>query len=97
MRYQAKWNGAVIADSDETVVVEGNQYFPVDSVVASSLQPSETHTTCHWKGEASYYDVVVDGKVNSDAAWYYPEPSEAAANIKDRVAFWHGVKVEPAP
>jgi uncharacterized protein (DUF427 family) len=97
MRYQARWNGAVIADSDETVVVEGNQYFPIESVVAASLQPSETHTTCHWKGEASYYDVVVDGKVNSDAAWYYPEPSEAAANIKDRVAFWHGVKVEPAP
>ncbi len=97
MRYQAKWNGAVIADSDETVVVEGNQYFPIEAVVASSLQPSETHTTCHWKGLASYYDVVVDGKVNSDAAWYYPEPSEAAANIKDRVAFWHGVKVEPAP
>ena len=96
MRYQAKWNGAVIADSDETVVVEGNQYFPIESVVASSLQPSETHTTCHWKGVASYYDVVVDGKVNSDAAWYYPEPSDAAANIKDRVAFWHGVKVEPA-
>lgn len=96
MRYQAKWNGAVVADSDETVVVEGNQYFPIASVVASSLQPSETHTTCHWKGLASYYDVVVDGKVNADAAWYYPEPSEAAANIKDRVAFWHGVKVEPA-
>ena len=96
MRYQARWNGAVIADSDETVVVEGNQYFPVESVVASSLQPSQTHTTCHWKGVASYYDVVVDGKVNSDAAWYYPEPSDAAANIKDRVAFWHGVKVEPA-
>jgi len=96
MRYQAKWNGAVIADSDETVVVEGNQYFPIESVVASSLQPSETHTTCHWKGVASYYDVVVEGKVNSDAAWYYPEPSDAAANIKDRVAFWHGVKVEPA-
>ncbi len=97
MRYQAKWNGAVIADSDETVVVEGNQYFPIEAVVASSLQPSETHTTCHWKGLASYYDVVVDGKVNADAAWYYPEPSDAAANIKDRVAFWHGVKVEPAP
>jgi len=97
MRYQAKWNGAVIADSDETVVVEGNQYFPIGAVVASSLQPSETHTTCHWKGLASYYDVVVDGKVNADAAWYYPEPSDAAANIKDRVAFWHGVKVEPAP
>jgi uncharacterized protein (DUF427 family) len=97
MRYQAKWNGAVIADSEETVVVEGNQYFPVESVLASSLKPSETHTTCHWKGEASYYDVVVDGKVNADAAWYYPEPSEAAKQIKDRVAFWHGVKVEPAP
>jgi uncharacterized protein (DUF427 family) len=97
MRYQAKWNGAVIADSDQTVVVEGNQYFPIEAVVASSLQPSETHTTCHWKGLASYYDVVVDGKVNSDAAWYYPEPSDAAANIKDRIAFWHGVKVEPAP
>ena len=62
MRYQARWNGTVIADSDETVVVEGNQYFPVESVVASTLQPSETHTTCHWKGEASYSDVVVDGK-----------------------------------
>ena len=97
MRYQARWNGAVIADSDETIVVEGNQYFPVESVVASSLQSSETHTTCHWKGVASYYDVVVDGKVNSDAAWYYPEPSDAAANIKDRVAFWHGVEVQPAP
>ncbi len=96
MRYQARWNGAVIADSDETVVVEGNQYFPVESVVASSLQPSQTHTTCHWKGVASYYDVVVDGKGNSDAAWYYPEPSDAATNIKDKVAFWHGVKVEPA-
>jgi uncharacterized protein (DUF427 family) len=96
MRYLARWNGTVIADSDQTVEVEGNQYFPIGSVVASSLQPSETHTTCHWKGEASYYDVVVDGKVNSDAAWYYPEPSEAASMVKDRVAFWHGVKVEPA-
>ena len=96
MRYQAKWNGTVIADSDDTVEVEGNQYFPIAAVTASSLQPSDTHTTCHWKGLASYYDVVVDGKVNSDAAWYYPEPSDAAANIKDRVAFWHGVKVERA-
>jgi len=95
MRYQAKWNGAVIADSDQTVEVEGNQYFPIASVTeAVSLQPTETHTTCHWKGLASYYDVVVDGKVNSDAAWYYPDPSPAAAQIKDRVAFWHGVKVE---
>jgi uncharacterized protein (DUF427 family) len=96
MRYQARWNRAVIADSDDTVVVEGNHYFPIGSVVASSLQPSETHTTCQWKGFASYYDVVVDGKVNKDAAWYYPEPSKAASRIKDHVAFWHGVKVEPA-
>ena len=95
MRYQAKWNDAVIADSDQTVEVEGNQYFPVESVIASALQPSDTHTTCHWKGLASYYDVVVDGKVNSDAAWYYPEPSEAATMVKDRIAFWHGVKVQP--
>ena len=98
MRYQARWNGAVIADSDQTVEVEGNQYFPIDSVLAAgtTLQPSETHTTCHWKGVASYYDVVVDGKVNADAAWYYPEPMEGATMVKDRVAFWHGVKVEPA-
>lgn len=97
MRYQAKWNGAVIADSDQTVEVEGNQYFPIGSVApGATLQPSETHTTCHWKGVASYYDVVVDGKVNADAAWYYPEPSEAATMVKDRIAFWHGVKVEPA-
>lgn len=97
MRYQAKWNGAVIADSDQTVEVEGNQYFPISAVTeAAKLQPSDTHTTCHWKGIASYYDVVVDGKVNTDAAWYYPEPSDAAHVIKDRVAFWHGVKVEPA-
>jgi uncharacterized protein (DUF427 family) len=97
MRYQARWNGAVIADSDQTVEVEGNQYFPISAVTeAVRLQPSDTHTTCHWKGVASYYDVVVDGKVNTDAAWYYPEPSQAAHVIKDRVAFWHGVKVEPA-
>jgi uncharacterized protein (DUF427 family) len=97
MRYQARWNGAVIADSDQTVEVEGNQYFPISAVTeAVRLQPSETHTTCHWKGIASYYDVVVDGRVNTDAAWYYPEPSQAAHVIKDRVAFWHGVKVEPA-
>ena len=97
MRYQAKWNGAVIADSDQTVEVEGNQYFPISAVTeAVKLRPSDTHTTCHWKGIASYYDVVVDGKVNSDAAWYYPEPSKAAHVVKDRVAFWHGVKVEPA-
>jgi uncharacterized protein (DUF427 family) len=95
-RYRATWNGEVIAESADTVVVEGNHYFPAADVRAGKLRPSDTHTTCHWKGLASYYDVAVDGKVNPDAAWYYPEPSKAAAEIKDRVAFWHGVKVEPA-
>lgn len=90
------WNGAVIAESGDTVVVEGNHYFPVKDVRAGYLRPSNTHTTCHWKGLASYYDVAVDENVNTDAAWYYPEPSKAAERIKDRVAFWHGVKVEPA-
>jgi len=90
---KATWNDAVIAESDETVVVEGNHYFPSDSVGKEHLEPSSTHTTCPWKGEASYYDVVVNGEKNKDAAWYYPEPKEAAAEIKDRVAFWKGVKV----
>ena len=95
-RYRATWNGEVIAESADTVAVEGNEYFPLSDVKAEVLRPSETHTTCHWKGLASYYDVAVDGKVNHDAAWYYPTPSPAAAQIKDRVAFWRGVKVEPA-
>ena len=94
-RYRATWNGEIIAESADTVVVEGNQYFPLSDVRAEVLRPSETHTTCHWKGLASYYDVAVDGKVNHDAAWYYPTPSPAASQIKDRVAFWRGVKVEP--
>jgi uncharacterized protein (DUF427 family) len=93
-RYRASWNGAVLAESADTVRVEGNQYFPRADVRLEHLQPSEKHTTCHWKGVASYYDVVVDGKTNRDAAWYYAEPSLAAANITDRIAFWHGVKVE---
>ena len=91
---KAIWNDALIAESDETVVVEGNHYFPADSVNTEFLQPSGKHTTCPWKGEASYYDVVVNGETNKDAAWYYPEPKDAAAEIKDRVAFWRGVKVE---
>jgi len=95
-RYRATWNGEVIAESAATVVVEGNHYFPAADVRAEKLRPSDTHTTCHWKGLASYYDVAVNGKVNPDAAWYYPSPSPAAAEIKDRIAFWHGVKVEPA-
>jgi uncharacterized protein (DUF427 family) len=94
-RYRATWNGEIIAESADTIAVEGNQYFPLSDVKAEVLRPSETHTTCHWKGLASYHDVAVDGKVNHDAAWYYPTPSPAAAQIKDRVAFWRGVKVEP--
>ncbi|MCA1734423.1 MAG: DUF427 domain-containing protein [Acidobacteria bacterium] len=90
---QASWNGATIAQSDDTVVVEGNHYFPRESVKQENLRESSTHTTCPWKGEASYYDVVVDGSVNRDAAWYYPEPKDAAKQIKDRVAFWKGVEV----
>ena len=76
------------------MVVEGNRYFPLSDVRQEHLRPSESHTTCHWKGVASYYDVVVGDKVNRDAAWYYPNPSSAAERIKGRVAFWHGVKVE---
>ena len=91
---RAIWNGGVLAESDRCVVVEGNQYFPPDAVKRESLRPSETHTTCPWKGVASYYDVVVNGQVNRDAAWYYPEPKDAAKEITDRVAFWHGVTVE---
>lgn len=92
-RYRATWTGAVLAESADTVVVEGNQYFPLSDVRQEHLQPSDSHTTCHWKGVASYYDVVVGDKVNRDAAWYYPTPSAAAERIKGRVAFWHGVKV----
>ncbi len=91
---KAKWNDTVLAESEETVVVEGNHYFPVESINKEYFQTSDAHTHCPWKGEASYYDVVVNGEVNKDAAWYYPEPKEAAAQIKDRVAFWRGVVVE---
>ena len=90
---RAVWNGQVIAESDDTVVVEGNHYFPADSVTADALQPSDTTSRCPWKGEASYYNVVVDGEVNADAAWYYPDPKPAAENIRGRVAFWRGVQV----
>jgi uncharacterized protein (DUF427 family) len=96
-RYRATWNGTVIAESGETFAVEGNQYFPLEDVSRDHLRRSETHTTCHWKGIASYYDVVVGESVNKDAAWYYPDPSSAAAPIKGRVAFWRGVKVEAIP
>lgn len=91
---RATWNGAVLAESDRCLVVEGNQYFPPDAVRREHLRPSQTHTVCGWKGTASYYDVVVGDQVNRDAAWYYPAPKDAAAQIVGYVAFWHGVKVE---
>jgi uncharacterized protein (DUF427 family) len=91
---KASWNGVTIAESDATVVVEGNHYFPRDSVDADVLRGSETHTTCPWKGEASYFTLEVDGAQNTDAAWYYPEPKPEAAQIRDHVAFWKGVEVE---
>jgi len=92
---KAIWNGATLAESEKTVVVERNHYFPPESIRAEFFQASDTHTHCFWKGEASYYDVVVDGETNKDAAWLYPDPSDAAQNIKGFIAFWHGVKVEP--
>jgi len=93
---KAVWNGAVLAETDNGPVVEGNQYFPPESVRREYLRPSDTHTTCPWKGVASYYDVVVNGETNRDAAWYYPDPKAAAAEIAGHVAFWRGVRVERA-
>jgi len=90
---KAVWNNHVIAESDDTIVVENNHYFPKDSVASEFLKSSATHTACPWKGLASYYTLDVDGKENPDAAWYYPEPKEAAANIKNHVAFWKGVQI----
>jgi uncharacterized protein (DUF427 family) len=92
---KASWNGVILAASDHCVVLEGNQYFPPESVNRRYLEQSGTRTTCAWKGEASYYHVVVDGKRNEDAGWYYPQPRQAAQQIKDHIAFWRGVKVEP--
>lgn len=89
----AMWNGRVIARSDATILVEGNHYFPPEAVDATLLAPSDTHTMCGWKGEASYKTLVVDGARNVDAAWYYPDPKPEAANIKDYFAFWRGVEV----
>ena len=91
---KATWNGSVLAESQEYEVVEGNVYFPPEALQRERLRPSSTHTTCAWKGVASYYDVVVDGQVNKDAAWSYPAPKQAARNIRDHVAFWKGVNVE---
>lgn len=91
---RAIWNGTLLVESDDTVVVEGNHYFPADAVAEGVLRPSDKHTFCPWKGTASYYDVVVGNDVNRDAAWCYPEPKDAAKEITDRVAFWRGVTVE---
>lgn len=91
---KAVWNGAVLAESGETIVVEGNHYFPPDSVRWEHFQESAKTSSCPWKGRAGYHDVVVDGKVNRNAAWHYQRPSAAAANIADYVAFWRGVRVE---
>ncbi len=90
----AIWNNTLIAESDATEVVESNHYFPADSIKKEYFKSSDTHTTCPWKGKASYYTLEVDGKKNEDAAWYYPEPKEAAKQIKGSVAFWKGVSVE---
>jgi uncharacterized protein (DUF427 family) len=90
---KATWNGVTLAESDATVVVENNQYFPADSLNKQYFTDSNTHTTCPWKGVASYYTIEADGQTNPDAAWYYPEPKDAAKNIKGYIAFWKGVKV----
>jgi uncharacterized protein (DUF427 family) len=90
---KAIWKGEVLAESEQTIIVEGNHYFPPGSINRNFFQDSESHSICGWKGLASYYNVVVDGATNKDAAWYYPEPSEAAKKIAGYVAFWHGVQV----
>ena len=90
---KATWNGAVLAQSDTTVVVEGNHYFPKESINCDYFVESAKHTVCGWKGTASYYDIVVDGATNADAAWYYPEPKDAAKEITGHIAFWKGVQV----
>ena len=91
---KAIWSGTVLAESTKCEVVEGNQYFPPDAIMRQYFKPSNTHTTCPWKGEASYYDIEVNGQVNKDAAWYYPSPKDAAKQIVGHVAFWKGVTVE---
>ena len=91
---KATWKGAVLAESDRCEIVEGNCYFPPDTIAREYFRESATHTICPWKGTASYFDVVVNGETNKDAAWFHPDPKEAAAQIKNHVAFWRGVQVE---
>ncbi len=93
---KAIWKGKVLAESAQTEIVEGNHYFPAEALHKEFFRPSETHSTCPWKGIASYYSIEVDGEKNQDAAWYYPEPKPAARNIAGRVAFWKGVRIEAA-
>jgi uncharacterized protein (DUF427 family) len=93
MTVRATWNGVVLAESDHTILVEGNQYFPRDDVVLEHFEDSATHSHCPWKGDASYFDVVAGGSRNADAAWYYPAPLPAATSVRDYVAFWKGVEV----
>lgn len=91
---KAVWNGAVLAESNQTIMVEGNHYFPPDAIRREHFRPSDMHTTCYWKGLANYYNVEVDGKSNPNAAWYYPTPKDAAQEIAGYIAFWKGVRVE---
>lgn len=90
---KATWSGVTLAESNDTIVVEGNHYFPPDAINTEYFKPSETHTVCAWKGTASYYDIAVNGEVNRDAAWYYPEAKPDAKNVEGYVAFWKGVEV----
>lgn len=96
---QAVWNGQVLAESEQTMVIEGNYYFPADSIITTFFSSSDLHTTCPWKGEASYYNIQVGGETNKDAAWYYPQPKpsaiESVGDFTNYVAFWHGVEVTP--
>lgn len=94
---QAVWNGTVLAESERTVVIEGHHFFPPEDIDFDYLEPSDKQTACYWKGVASYHDVVVDGSRNAAAAWYYPDPSAAAKEIRDHVAFWRGVEVRRSP
>ena len=91
---KAVWNGKVLAESDRTIVIEGNHYFPPETIRTEFFQESSTHTICPWKGTASYYDIRVEGLTNKDAAWYYPQPKEAAKEIEGYIAFWRGVRIE---
>lgn len=90
---KAVWNNTILAESDDTIVVEGNYYFPHEAIKSEYFQPAETHTVCGWKGTASYFDIVVDSEINADAAWYYPDAKPAAKEIENYVAFWKGVQV----